>query len=719
MRFPLSVAFVWHMHQPYYRVPGHDEAVLPWVRLHAAKDYSHMLDVLAGYPRVHATFNLAPSLNEQLIDYGAGRLYDRVMTLAQRPTWTADERAYLLDLCFSINWNNIARRYPRYNELIERRGAAGSFNDQELRDLLTWFNLGWTDPNVLETDPALRALVHKGRDFDLADTRTVLQKHVALCADVMGRYRALEAAGQIEITTSPYYHPILPLLIDNRLAARATPGIPLPPPAYNFSAAEDAERQIRLAVAQHTRLFGRAPRGMWPSEGAVAPEILPPVQAAGLQWLASDEEILARSLGVPIARDHEKLLINPALFYQPYRLLIDGQPGPAIIFRDHEISDRIGFLYQSIHGVQAADELVTRLQWLHWRLGNEQPYLVPIILDGENCWEWYEHNGDVFLHHLYARLDQHAELRAVTVSEYLDAHPPQATLPHLATGSWIRGDLTTWIGDPEHTRAWSALARTRADLEQWQRTARPADPQRLARAWQAIDISEGSDWFWWYSRNNSSDQDRLFDETFRAHLAVVYDCMGQPLPDWVSRPIVTAGAVLAALGQPTARISPSLHAPVDASPEWNGAAVIRSLSATGTMQRADTIPSPLHIVRVGCDQTRLYVRFETAGNAATLHLGCSLRIEHERTVPQRWVVRRFAGTPAAQLYRLLEAGDWQLIGDITTAVKGRVCEIAVPLEQLALSPASTLAVQAEVMTSGGQVHQLPAEGPHLMRCSNL
>ncbi len=719
MPFPLSIAFVWHMHQPYYRVPGQDEALLPWVRLHAAKDYLHMLDVLAQYPNVHATFNLVPSLNEQLIDYGAGRLYDRIMSLAQRTTWTAEERAYLVNLCFSINWNNIARRYPRYNELIERRSEAASFSDQELRDLLTWFNLAWTDPNVLENDPELRALVHKDRGFDLADTQVVLQKHVTLCAEVVNRYRALEAGGYIEVTTSPYYHPILPLLIDNRLAARTTPGIPLPPPGYNFSAPEDATRQIKLAVEQHTRLFGRAPRGMWPSEGAVAPEIIALVQAAGLQWLASDEEILARSLGVPIARDHEKLLSNPALFYQPYRLLVDQVPGPAIIFRDHEMSDRIGFLYQNIHGVQAADELVTRLQWLHWRLGNEQPYLVPIILDGENCWEWYEHNGDVFLHSLYARLDRHPDLRAVTVSEFLHAHPPQATLPHLATGSWIRGDLTTWIGDPEHTRAWSVLARTRTDLEDWQRTARLVDPQRMARAWQAIDISEGSDWFWWYSRNNSSDQDLLFDETFRAHLAVVYDCMGQPLPDWVINPIAAAGHALATVDQPKALISPSLHARGDAAPEWNGAAVIRALPAAGAMQRADVRPKPLQMVRIGYDQQRLYVRFETAGDASELHLGCTLRVEHDQAHPQQWTVRLYAADKRAQLFRLHDPAGWVPAGDVPTATRDRVCEIAIPLDTLSVVPGALLAIQAEAMTRSGQVSQLPVEGPHLVRYSNL
>ncbi len=719
MPYPLSVAFVWHMHQPYYRVPGQDEALLPWVRLHAAKDYLHMLDVLAQYPQVHATFNLVPSLVEQLVDYGDGRLYDRVMALAQRTNWSAEEKAYLHNICFSINWNNIARRYPRYSELIDRRHEPDTFTDQDLRDLLTWFNLGWTDPNVLEKDPELHALVNKGRNFTLADTQLVIQKHLSMCHDVVARYRAMETRGQIEVTTSPYYHPILPLLIDNRLAARATPHISLPPSGYLFSAPQDANRQVRMAVDHHNQHFGRPARGLWPSEGAVAPEILPFVQAAGLRWLASDEEILARSLGITIARDHEKLMTNPAVFYQPYQLLVNNEPGPTIIFRDHEMSDRIGFLYQNIHGVQAADEMITRLQWLHWRLGNEQPYLVSIILDGENCWEWYEHNGDVFLHSLYARLSHHPELRSVTVSEYLDEHPARAILPHLATGSWIRSDLTTWIGDPEHTRAWRALARTRADLEDWQRTARHVDPQRIARAWQAIDISEGSDWFWWYSRNNSSDQDLLFDQTFRAHLAVVYDVMGQPLPDWVVNPIAAAGFMLATLDQAAAFITPGLHAAADAEPEWNGAAVIRALPVTGAMQRADTTPNPLQLVRVGYDRQFMYVRLEIAEAANKLHLGCALRVEQPDGPAGQWAVRLFAAERSAHLYRWVGPAGWVPQGTVPSAVQGRVCELAIPLEQLATAYGHIIAVQAEVMDHSGHVSMLPAEGPHLLRYTHL
>lgn len=714
MPYPLYVAFVWHMHQPYYRAPGQAEALLPWVRLHAAKDYLHMVEVLAKYPAVHATFNLVPSLTEQLLDYAAGRLTDRVMSLAQRNAWTEEEKTYLVNICYSVNWPNIARRYPRFSELIEQRERALlnplTLSDTDYRDLITWFNLAWTDPNWLENDPELSALVRKGRHFSLADTMAVIHKHLKMCGMALQSYREREAQGQIELTTSPYYHPILPLLQDNRHALRHSPGLPLPPSGYNFSAPTDAETQVRLAVTHHSQHLGRLPRGLWPAEGAVSPEILPYVQAAGLRWLASDEEILARSLDIPVVRDHEKLNTNPAAFYQPYRLLVDGQPGPAMIFRDHEMSDRIGFLYQNIHGVQAAEDLVTRLQWVHWRLGDTQPFLLPIILDGENCWEWYEHNGDIFLDSLYQRLQQNHELRAVTVSEYLDTHPTRATLPHLATGSWIRGDLTTWIGDPEHTRAWSALARTRADLIAWQQASVDIEPAQLARAWQAIYISEGSDWFWWYSRNNSSDQDLLFDQTFRANMAVVYEIMHQAIPEWVMTPIAQGGRLLWNHQQPSAQISPSLRAATDAAPDWNGAAIIQARAVSGAMQRADDRPSPLQIIRVGYDNNALYLRLELATSTAHTDIGVNLRTEAPGRTSTTWGVRRMAAATTAWLHQQTSDG-WEHVGTAPTAVGERVIEVAVPLESLGLTFGMTIHVQADASDDRQRIVSLPAEGP--------
>ena len=414
---PLYIAIVWHMHQPYYRDLRTGDVPLPWVRLHAAKDYLHMAEVLARHPEVHLTINMVPSLVEQMLDWAEGREIDALARVAELDTWDDDQRRFMLSLCFSVNWDKVIRRYPRYAELLKRRPAAlaapSAFTDGDTRDLVTWFNLAWTDPNWLERDPVLAALVAKERDYTIADVRAVHAKQREIAGRVLPLYRELVRAGQLEVCASPYFHPILPLLIDTDCARRPSPGLPLPEPA--FRAPEDVAAQLALAVESHTADFGAPPRGLWPSEGAVSPEILPFVRAAGFSWLASGETILARSLGYNLDRDGSALLTNPRALYQPYRVMAGSELGPHIIFRDQELADRIGFLYQHLPGVQAAEDMIYRLLEIRRRIDDPvSPYLVSIILDGENCWEHFEHNGDAFLNTFYGELERRPELQAVT-----------------------------------------------------------------------------------------------------------------------------------------------------------------------------------------------------------------------------------------------------------------------------------------------------------------
>ena len=434
MTYPLYVALVWHMHQPYYKDSQSGEYLLPWVRLHAVKDYLHMAEVLAAHPGVHVTFNLVPSLVEQLLEYASGQAQDRFQTLGLQESWTAEEKAFLLANCFSINWDNIIRRYPRYWQLLQLRQQAPNeallFTDEYFRDLVAWFNLAWIDPNRLEQDPLLRQLVEKGVGFSIDDVRSILGKHREIMGQILPLYRHLEAAGQLELIVSPYYHPILPLVMDNRYARRASPGLPLPD--VLFAHPEDASEQIRLAVGAHRCHLGRQPRGLWPSEGAVCPEIVFRLAQEGFTWFGSDEAVLALSVGQWVQRDGYGHVTNPHLLYQPYRTHVGEHP-PAVVFRDRLLSDRIGFVYKHWNGVDAAGDLVHRLHRIRENLNDPtRPYLVTIILDGENCWEEYEHNGDVFLHHLYRLLHEDPNLKAVTVSEYLAEHPPRAEITNLA-----------------------------------------------------------------------------------------------------------------------------------------------------------------------------------------------------------------------------------------------------------------------------------------------
>ncbi|HAL61728.1 MAG TPA: glycoside hydrolase family 57, partial [Chloroflexi bacterium] len=412
---PLYLAFLWHMHQPYYILSGH--ASLPWVRLHAIKNYLHMAELLRDYPRIHATFNLVPSLLEQIIAYLEGSISDRHLDLSRKGHWSPQEGRYLLANFFNLDEERI-RVYPRYYELWQLREEGRPFSDHDLRDLVAWFNLAWIDSRWLEKDEVLRSLVEQGRGFTAADVEAILAKQMEMMERIIPLYQELEEGGQVELITSPYYHPILPLLVDSHSAREASPELQVPP----FSHPEDAAEQIRRALEFH-RLTFKEPAGLWPPEGAVGEEILP-LLAGKVSWVASDEEILAKSLGTTIERDEEGRVIDPQILYQPY--LLQNAPSLAIVFRDRYLSDRIGFVYENWPPESAAEDLVAHLHHIKERLPEDgPPYLVSIILDGENPWSKYEDNGDPFLRHLYSLLSQEEEIQTIAVSDYLAHHQPR------------------------------------------------------------------------------------------------------------------------------------------------------------------------------------------------------------------------------------------------------------------------------------------------------
>jgi len=575
MSFPLHIAFVWHQHQPDYRDPFTGIARLPWTRLHAAKDYLHMAELVAEFPAIHCTFNFVPSLLDQLEQQPR----DEWEILSLKESWTRDEKQFLLDHFFSIH-PRLLERYPAYVHLRELRSqVAQQINTAELaspdapqsghvgaptpqnfssgtldapdryfRDLTAWFNLAWTDPRAIQRDPALSALAQKGilsvpelpersreaaqsKDggFTREDISAIIARQRELAARVIPFHKELAARGQIEISVTPYYHPILPLLIDQQSAREAMPNAQLP--ITNFSHPEDAAEQIKRAVSAYQRSFGTLPRGLWPSEGSVS-EALMALLPENFQWLATDEGILARSLGIGIERDENGHVKNPRVLYQPYRVT-SSKSHVTAVFRDHFLADQISFKYQYLAAQDAANDLVNRLHTIRERLADdEHAYLVPIVMDGENAWEAYENNGDDFFRKLYSLISNDPTLKTVTVTEYLTQFQPRAELSRVAAGSWINSNFDTWIGERAHNRAWELLEQTRRTI-----IAAKVDADRAKRAWDELYVAEGSDWFWWYSPRNNSGQDKIFDELFRAHLQKIYELVGAPAPQELNEPI--------------------------------------------------------------------------------------------------------------------------------------------------------------------------------------
>lgn len=623
--------------------------------------------------------------------------------------------------------DRIIRLYPRYWQLLQLRNLADGdcslLDTQYWRDLQTWFNLAWIDPNWLEKDPALKAIVEKGRLFGQQDVDTVVSKHFEIMKQVLPTYRTMQETGQIEVSTSPYFHPILPALINTDSAKRASPGMSLPD--LNFSHPEDAVEQLRLAVESHERCFGEKPTGLWPSEGAVSREVLELVAGMGnFKWLASDEGILALSLGQWVYRDPYGHVTNPRMLYRPYV----GTNGLSMVFRDHLLSDRIGFVYRNMPGCDAANDLMHRLHKIRENLSDdENPYLVSIILDGENCWEGYEHNGDVFLRQLYALLSSDPNIKTVTVSEFLHRFPPSQSLPAVHTGSWINSNLETWIGEPPQNEAWEYLTTARDRLIEWQNEYPLADYETLEKAWREIYIAEGSDWFWWYYSRNDPAGHTLFDEAFRTHLGNIYRLMGVPSPSWLNRSILSV--VTSAISRPpSGYVSPRLSIEPVVSVEWSPAGYLDpEVSGGGAMQMANFIIKRLYY---GYNPADVFFRLELNEHPASVLTGLYLKTSSsENRVNQQ---TRFGGTnsdielpdisfdcelmfespnPGVQMSFAEGRETWHPIKTLhSVAVGQRSIEISVPLSDLSLKLGDSLSLVVVVARSGVILEALPSSG---------
>ncbi|HEY5975351.1 MAG TPA: glycoside hydrolase family 57 protein, partial [Geobacteraceae bacterium] len=412
---PLDIVFLWHMHQPYYKDPLLGEYVLPWTYLHGVKDYFDMAAIVDETPGARAVFNLVPSLLDQLVDYAAGTAVDPFLVRGRMAPaeMGEDDRLFVIDNFFAANRQRLIEPNRRYLELSCLAGEEGRtrpaerlrhFRDQDILDLQVWFFLAWTGEAARRRYPELQALVAKGGHFNREDKELLFACHREILASIIPLYRKLHAEGKAELSVTPYFHPILPLLCDLRSARGAMPKVALP--TQPFRHPEDARSQVRSAVAAFTRLFGFPPRGMWPSEGSVSDEALAVIAGCGLEWAATDEGVLVHSLA-------DGLGPGRAALYQPYRYAAAGRD-LTLLFRDHALSDLVGFTYSQWEPGRAVDDFIGRLRGIRSHAPGAR--VVPVILDGENAWEYYEDNGYPFLTRLYQTLADDRDVRLTTCS---------------------------------------------------------------------------------------------------------------------------------------------------------------------------------------------------------------------------------------------------------------------------------------------------------------
>ncbi|TAN32063.1 glycosyltransferase [bacterium] len=718
---PLQVAFVWHMHQPYYKDDLTNTYLLPWVRLRSAKDYFKMPALLDAYPKVRATFNLVPSLLAQIEDYGKEESVDLFLNLSRREAGelSAEEREFLLRWMRESPRALRVQQSPRYLELASRTVDA-PFTTADIRDLQIWFNLAWCDPAWAESDPRLAELKRKDRDFTEEDKLPLFEAQMEVMRRIIPKYRELADRGQAELTFSPYYHPILPLICHVDSARSANPHLQLP--ERHFSHREDAERQIGLGQGLFERLLGRQPKGMWPSEMAVGESAVGLAVRAGVEWMISDEEVLARSLDAHFSHDGEGRVNAPEQLYQPRRVDREGQ-SLAMVFRDSNLSNVIGFDYQRMSSPDAARNLMGRLRRIREQQG-DRDFLAVIALDGENPWEFFPRDGHDFLNALYTELEASEDIVTTTVSDFLAEHPAQQPLHHLHTGSWIGASLDTWIGDPEHNIAWDLLAETRSWLEDQSRQ-RPKDSDQAALAWREILITEGSDWFWWFSRKHDSGMDPIWDNQFRLHLRNVYKLMGARAPARLFQPIIKR-APTPERGVPAVVISPESRE----DPAWSQAGYYLVGSGFGALHRPAGV---VERVLYGHDDQNMYFRIDTprsAGELESEHIDFWLYCSgapagdgaSDMDLPLPATAASDLGFEPAYVIRIVPRAHGgsvtvaRIVEPQTKAVAESGWEIAdpffvcIPFQQLGKRPGDTLEVAVVVSRDGRDIEQVPPSG---------
>jgi alpha-amylase/alpha-mannosidase (GH57 family) len=701
---------LWHQHQPFYKDLVEDRYAMPWVRLHALKDYFGMVAELRSFPSVHVTFNLVPSLVTQLEDYARDAVQEQAFDLAFKPAASLSlaERKRLMHYAFQVNRENLLSRYPRFCELYEKvrpaelgSSMAGALTEQEILDLQVVSQLAWFDEIYLSRDAGIRSLVARQRYFTETDKTFLRTTEITLMQAVLEEHRVAQERGQIEISTSPFYHPILPLLCNTQVAAESHPGVALPRRA--FRRPEDARAQLRAAREQHRRVFKREPQGLWPSEGSVSDEVLRIAASEGFRWAASDEGVLGRSLGVNFARHSDGTAAAANELYRPHRFSSEGK-SISLFFRDHGISDLIGFVCSRMAPEPAAIMLLDRIRSAGRRLGG-RPAVVSVILDGENAWEFYRENGRPFLRTFYGLLERDAEIRAVTASEAVDLVEP-GTLSHVVPGSWINANFDVWIGPEEDNRAWDLLADAR-DLYAEHSTRPDLDAESLRRAEQELWVAEGSDWNWWYGPEHSTANDEEFDWLYRKHLSNLYRLLGASPPDELAVPLKRPrGEALNV--PPSGLIRARIDGLVTNYFEWLGAGVYSPATLSGSMHAAEPAVDGLYY---GYSDSAFYLRLDLNRVFIQAHPEFEIRI----TLEGRSRLRAHAHILRGEL-RSIERwkDDAGFAGESSDGklelAHGRVFELGADHALLGTSPGSTMRLQVSLWANEIPLQVIPQEG---------
>lgn len=716
MSAPMDVVIIWHMHQPYYKDPFKKEYALPWTYLHGIKDYFDMPAIVEDTPGARAVFNLVPSLLEQLQDYADGSAIDPFLIkgMADPADLSLDDRVFLLENFFSANRQRMIEPYRRYLELLYMAGEGkpGSardrvrhFSGQDLLDLQVWFFLAWTGEAARRRYPVFADLLAKGEKFTASDKQLLFDTQRELLKAIIPLYRALQEEGRIELAVSPYYHPILPLLCDTRSARNAMPRVTLP--NEHFRHPEDARAQIRRGIDYFEQTFGFRPKGMWPSEGSVSNEALEIIAECGIEWVATDEEVLAKSLDGGLG-DHKERL------YRTWRF--NGQHGGVnLFFRDHQLSDLVGFTYSQWDAGRAANDLCNRLHAVKARLSGSKR-IIPLILDGENAWEYYANNAYDFLQQMYTAIAASHDLNLTTCSEVLARNGVADHLHGIHPGSWINANYGIWIGHPEKNLAWDLVARARkAAVDANPAVAailageRPQAGDKVAeQICCSLYAAEGSDWFWWYGDDHFSPHSDRFDRLFRLHLVHIYHLLGLDTPRELLEPIKKKSPA-GLIREPAAFIEPDINGRTSSYFEWLAAGLYDLTRQGSAMHSSDRM---LQSIYYGYSRTSFFVRIDGVQDLSRFLrefdvLNLYLIYDREYRIPMQ--LRNDEG-----LLQVRENNLWVPTRGHCRWKIAKTCEVSIPLDNLNLTPKSKIFASISLVRDNEEIGRWPSDAPLML-----
>ncbi len=620
----LKLAFLLHQHQPYYKVEN--EFILPWVRFHGVKDYYDLPALLKEFPKLKQTINLVPSLLIQIEDYITGNCKDRVQILSEIPAneLNYSQKKEILNQFFVCNYQNMILPYQRYNELYEKNlnnsNVINEFSNIDWLDLQVWYNLTWIG-EISRQNTKIFELFNKGSNFTEEEKYFVLNYHLEILGKIIPLYQELQSDGLIEVSCSPFYHPILPLICDTNIALQTNSNKGAI--EHNFAFPQDAEKQIEMANDYYYKIFNIKPKSYWSSEGSVSNQVINMLINNGINNIATDEQILSKSI-----HDYK----NDNSKYFPFSYSSENNE-VNIFFRDTEISDKIGFTYSNWNENDAVNDLIQiienkRNHIINLYSENELDNTVlTIILDGENCWEFYRHNGIYFLKNLFERLESSElieTIRLIDAPKVLEKNK----ITNIHPGSWINANFDIWIGHNEDKQAWRLLTNAREAIEVY----KESNIKKYQSALEYAYVAEGSDWCWWFGDEHNAPNRFDFDILFRYYIKKIYESLEIEVPEEVNKAIMLYDLIESKL--PKSEIYPNFDYYIHDFQWENAGLIIPKLSNSGAMHTSGEILSALHYGKTNdCFTLRIDLKNRLNDNdkieVRELHNKYSINIENQ------------------------------------------------------------------------------------------